>query len=398
VDYEYDDLYRLTREVRSGHNGGNPGVAYDKRYFYDAAGNRTRMISDGVQTDYTYDAANKMLTAGNSTFTYDDAGNTLTETNGSIVTTYTWDYLNRLTQWSKTGQTTQSYVYNADGMRVRKTPSGGTATNFMLDGREVIEEIVGSSITSYAGPKLISKISGTTRTIFHADGIGSTRVTSDGSQAAQVATIYDSYGNLLQDYPSSASPSFGYAGQARYLTDSTGLQYLKARYYDCTIGRFISRDPIGYQGGLNLYEYASSNPVHRVDPDGLRDWIWPFNSRVCNKSTDQCLIARGRGNKDRVLKPGECTSWFYDDGDFAWWNGDWFKCPGGNTCYIDDRPPDDYAGKPGYLPPLPPNDKRRPGTQPSPSVCKEYCDCQKQSKYNGSFKDSCDCEKKCTGK
>jgi RHS repeat-associated protein len=273
VDYEYDDLYRLTREVRTGHNGGNPGVAYDKRYFYDAAGNRTRMISDGVQTDYTYDAANKMLTAGNSTFTYDDAGNTLTETNGSVVTTYTWDYLNRLTQWSKTGHTTQNYVYNADGMRVRVVPSGGMATDFVLDGIEIAEEIAGVGVTSYVGPGLISEISDTTRTIYHADGLGSMRIMTSDTQAIIAVAAYDAYGNAIPGYEGTSA--FRYAGQARYYLDSTGLNYLKARYYDPALGRFILRDPIGYDGGINLYEYVGGNPINGLDPDGLFCVHWP---------------------------------------------------------------------------------------------------------------------------
>ena len=79
VDYEYDDLYRLVHEHRIAYNGGDPGVAYEYNFAYDAAGNRTswQTVGGSIIT-YTYDAANKMLTAGDSTLTYDDAYEILT--------------------------------------------------------------------------------------------------------------------------------------------------------------------------------------------------------------------------------------------------------------------------------------------------------------------------------
>ncbi|HUV04467.1 MAG TPA: RHS repeat-associated core domain-containing protein [Armatimonadota bacterium] len=123
-------------------------------------------------------------------------------------------------------------------------------------------------MTSYVGPGLISKIVSTTRAIYHADGIGSTRAMTDSDQAVTMACIYDAYGNLLAEYPSSSAQSLGYAGQDRYYADSTGLDYLKARYYDPAVGRFISRDPIGYEGGLNLYGYVAGVPTVAVDPQG----------------------------------------------------------------------------------------------------------------------------------
>src|SRR4029434_9896737 len=47
-----------------------------------------------------------------------------------------------------------------------------------------------------------------------------------------------------------------------------GLEYVEDRYYDPAVGRFISQDPIGFAGGLNLYGYANANPVNVLDPTG----------------------------------------------------------------------------------------------------------------------------------
>jgi RHS repeat-associated protein len=56
------------------------------------------------------------------------------------------------------------------------------------------------------------------------------------------------------------------------MTEPNGLYYMKARYYDSEIGRFISEDPLGFEGGgLNLYVYAANNPIMFMDPTGLCD-------------------------------------------------------------------------------------------------------------------------------
>jgi RHS repeat-associated protein len=93
---------------------------------------------------------------------------------------------------------------------------------------------------------------------------------SGSSQVVTESGVYDAYGNAVATY--GTAPNFGYAGQYRYYADATGLHYLKARYYDTVAGRFLSRDPIGCGGGLNLYEYADGNPVILVDPTG--EWPW----------------------------------------------------------------------------------------------------------------------------
>jgi RHS repeat-associated protein len=75
---------------------------------------------------------------------------------------------------------------------------------------------------------------------------------------------------------------FQFAGDWGYQSEfaaaaeqGTGLQYLEQRYYDPAIGRFLSPDPIGFLGGLNLYGYADNDPVMNLDPSGLRwkEWL-----------------------------------------------------------------------------------------------------------------------------
>lgn len=83
--------------------------------------------------------------------------------------------------------------------------------------------------------------------------------------------IYDSFGNMKQ-HGNKVKQPYTYTG--REWDRETGLYYYNARYYDPEMGRFISEDPIGFNGGdVNLYAYVGNNPVNFVDPWGLEQRV-----------------------------------------------------------------------------------------------------------------------------
>lgn len=78
---------------------------------------------------------------------------------------------------------------------------------------------------------------------------------------------YSPYG-LIENKAETITQPFTYAGQFGIMTEAGNLYYMRARYYDAETGRFISEDPIGFDGGLNLYAYVGGNPIGVVDPNG----------------------------------------------------------------------------------------------------------------------------------
>jgi len=83
----------------------------------------------------------------------------------------------------------------------------------------------------------------------------------------------------------------GYTFTGREWDKETGLYYYRARYYDPMEGRFISKDPIGFSGGINLYSYTAENPINYTDPFGLDRYKFcsyapQMFEKVCKKIAD----------------------------------------------------------------------------------------------------------------
>jgi len=268
-------------------------------YTYDPMGNRLSLITPSGTLTYTYDAADRLLSISDgTTFTWDNNGNQLSK--GS--TTYTYDTTNQLTQVVN-GATTVQFTYDGDGKRTRKTVNG-IATSYTYDASAglpvvLIENTVAGSTRYIYGLDLIAGINpdGST-SYYHFDALGSTRQLSDGSGAVVASYAYDAFGNLVKNETSNA---FLYTGEQ---TDTkTSLVYLRARYYDPKIGRFITKDDSPgfptFSQTLNRYSYAHNNPVTFNDPDGhiiLANFAIGFVAGVAEYTVKNAVtnIASGR--------------------------------------------------------------------------------------------------------
>jgi len=178
-----------------------------------------------------------------------------------------------------------SAAYNADGLRAWKT-AGGAATFFLYDGDTPLEEqdANGNVLAAYLfgadGLRqryLVAK-NGASEYFYDPQGSVVNRWSEFDFYPYNPSVLdtaeYDGYGVLRGELDANGDPEqnpgpIGFGGQYGYYTDQeTGLVLMTNRYYDPGTGRFLTRDPIGYGGGINLYGFVGNNPVTGADPEG----------------------------------------------------------------------------------------------------------------------------------
>ncbi len=257
--YSYDSLDRLTAAT-------HPNQA-NESYTYDDVGNRT---ASQQGSSYTYQSFNRLVSANGTSYAYDTNGNLTSKTDATESWSYTWDYENRLKQASLSGGVTVTYSYDALGRRIQRSSPSST-TRFVYDGADVMRDLdgTGATIADYLnGPgidnKLRQTVSGASSYLF-ADHLGTTRGLTDTNGSVSSSLAYDSFGNLT-----SGSTASRYTYTSREIDTDTGLMYYPARWYDPAQARFVSEDPIGLEGGINLYAYVANDSVNYTDPLGLK--------------------------------------------------------------------------------------------------------------------------------
>lgn len=261
--YGYDDNDRLTS-------------ALGRTYTYDDGDDLTQTATAaGAPVTLAYDDAGQLTTSSSAgitaaTFTYNDNGQRTAMTPASgPATTYGWTRSGQLASFSVAGGSVdESYTYDGDGLRQTKTTSG-SRTHEAWDVSSGTPLMIADGPTAYVtgpGGLPVEQITagGTVRWFSH-DQHGSTTALTNASGTTVQSYKYDAYGQLTSATPTVENP-FQYAGQ--YTDAATGLQYLRARYYDPSTGQFLSRDPIEDQT-FEPYAYAGNNPANAIDPSGL---------------------------------------------------------------------------------------------------------------------------------
>ena len=198
----------------------------------------------GAVTDtYSYDAHDKLtgISGGtNKTYGYDSNGNCTSVTVGTSVTSVAYDVENRVTSITYPSSAVNTFAYNGEDLRTQKVDNSGTK-NYVCDGSSPASAVLKDGSAVYT-PGL-SERRGSTSKFLHGDALGSTRGITDSSQTVTDSLLYDAFGNVLSRTGTTPTP-FGFVGKSQYQSDSdSGLQLLGHRYYDPSIGRFLSNDP-----------------------------------------------------------------------------------------------------------------------------------------------------------
>ena len=286
-------------------------------------------------------------------YSYDGNGNLIKEektseaTNLTFTTTYKWDYENKLTMVSSPlagegrGGGSVSYAYDGDGNRVSKTDASGTIkyiNDVALPLVQVLQETdsAGNLIASYTyGNDLISQTRSGITSYYLYDGLGSTRQLTDSAGSVTDSYIYEGFGNCIYSSGATTNP-YLFTGEA--FESLPSLYYLRARYYDPSIGRFISRDPIlspmwlwigrtwawfvplvDQPQMLHPYVYVQNNSINLTDPRGLAcgpgilgdvfipdRWWGAYDFTLSCLAHDSCYAGCGKS------KSG-CDEAFYDN-------------------------------------------------------------------------------------
>lgn len=311
-------------------------------YTYDAAGNRTAKTGDVEgAVAYTRGVGDRLASWTGGAYTYDAAGNvTRIARDGRPTLDLSWNGRYRLVSVSTNGVFAEGYAYDALGRRASTTTwEEGTVRHVYDDNWQVIADLDsnGNVLRSYVWGEGIDRLLavkvGVKSYAALTDAQGTVWGLADGTDVVARWT-YDAWGNVLSGEVSDpALAAFRYRFQGREFSAVTGLTNFRARWYDPGTGRWLSKDPIRLDGGINLYAFCNSGPTLYNDPLGC--------ARVGNRK----LRGAGALLLPIALIPGmvlpmrltntfpEHRHIFFDDGSNIGWGKEGFFCEDSDSDY-----------------------------------------------------------------
>lgn len=273
--YSYDNDERVTGMTITGPGG----TIAEYTFTLDELGNHTQESINqplspvpnlsAESISYSYDLVNRIQSAGNVTYGFDANGNMTSRIEGGNTTNFSFNTENKLTNINGNEVT---FTYDVFGNR-RAAVRNGVTTRYVLDINGAMSQVLmetdvnGNPLNYYIyGLGLIARINsdGTTTRYYHGDFRGSLVAMTDANGNITHKYAYESFGKLINKVEEDPNP-FQYVGTYGVMNENNGLYFMRVRYYDPEIGRFLSEDPVW---NVNLYSYANNNPNYFADPSG----------------------------------------------------------------------------------------------------------------------------------
>ena len=260
ISYHYDVCGQLLEERRNGASVS---------YVYDKAGNRIKKADAQGATVYQFNKKNQLIAeesdAGRKQYTYDKQGGIVEEKNSKGIRHFAYNSRHQQTRVETENGRVQENRYDAENLRFELLENGKRTSFVYHNGELLHEEGREEQKTSYhLGMGIDAFQRGQELSYCHRDEQLSMALITGGEGGIQNSYQYDAFGVQLEE-KEQFNNRIRYTGQ-QY--DNLAEQYyLRARYYNPVLGRFMQEDV--YQGdGLNLYAYCGNNPVVYWDPSG----------------------------------------------------------------------------------------------------------------------------------
>ena len=300
-DLGYDSADQLVTAPLK--NANTNALIKQYAYGYDLASNRTSELVGAVTTTSTPNIMNEVVSqsgGSNRTLIYDANGNL---TNDGSKRTFEWDAANRLIAVNYTGTNNRTeFTYDGLSRMAKIVEKQGTTVKstrkFVWCGLERYEyRDANDAVTLRVYPQ--GQYRGTTPYYYTRDHLGSIREMLKSDSSVVGRYDYDPYGRSTT--VKNTVPDFNFTGLYRH--SASNLDFAVYRAYDPDLGRWLSRDPIGERGGINIYRYAAAAPTSAVDRSGL-DVIVVFASRAVN------LLGFPQGHIATLIGNNE-SGWYY---------------------------------------------------------------------------------------